>query len=229
MKHPYIVFDLDGTLVESLPGICDGLNRALISLNKAPRTLTEISGMIGLGARSLCAQALGYSCTEDTPEEELYALLNAFTREYPHCWQGKGTHIFPGVPLMLQRLHSRGAKLAILSNKPHDVTELIVQKLFINNVFLPVLGHQEGILPRKPHPAALHHIAKLWNIPTEELILVGDSIHDAKTAQAAGCALALVPWGYSKIEHLLEWRAQHGSPIFGSMENLSNYLLQGKE
>lgn len=195
--QPCIVFDLDGTLADSLPGIAEGLNRALRTLGLPVYPQEAIRGMIGRGAANLCAAALGYADTGLAPQAQLEALHNAFRQEYPHCWQGSAyTHPYPGIPALLEELAALGARMAVLSNKPHDVTLPMVQALFPGIPFEPILGHRPNV-PRKPHPAALQHIAKLWGIPTERIILVGDSAIDAATAQAAGCKLITVDWGYS--------------------------------
>lgn len=226
-SHGNIVFDLDGTLVESLPGIAAGLNAALAELGRPTHPESAVRHMIGQGASNLCAQALGYKQTADAPADEQQALLAAFSRIYPTCWQNKGTLIFPGVVGMLMRLAASGAHMAVLSNKPHEVTAVMVRELFPNLPLSPVLGYQKELYPRKPDPAALHAIAQQWGIPTEELTLVGDSLHDAHTAQNAGCRLVLVPWGYSRMPELLAWRAEHNTPIIGSVPELTRYLMRG--
>ncbi len=216
----YIVFDLDGTLVESLPGIAEGVNRALAAMGRAPHPRSAVRRMIGQGARHLCARALGYADEQAAPAEELRRMHDLFRREYPHCWQGEYTLPFPEIRIMLSRLAAQGVRMAVLSNKPHEVTLPMVQKLFPTTPFSPVLGHSPEF-PRKPHPAALAHIAAQWGVDVSELTLVGDSLHDAHTAANAGCDLALVAWGYADVESLVAW----GAPLFGTVDELLRYLL----
>ncbi len=199
-----IVFDLDGTLVESLPGIAEGLNRALAVLGKTSHPQEAVRGMIGRGAKNLCAAALGYADASLAPAAELEALHAAFRREYPLCWQGQGTTPYEGIAAMLARLAAAGARLAILSNKPHEVTEVMVRTLFPGIPFEPVLGHT-GAFPRKPAPDALLHIAQQWGISPAALTLVGDSLYDARTAANAGAACVLVTWGYAEAQELRVW------------------------
>ncbi len=227
MKYPYIVFDLDGTIVESLPGIAAGLNTALAELGKPLITLAQLRLYIGEGARKLCAQTLGYESEEDAPREEVETLLDIFRREYRESWKEEGTRCFPGIQSMLMKLAACGAHMAVLSNKPHEATCSIVEHLFRGMPLSPVLGYQEGSFPRKPDPAALHHIAAGWGVSTSELILVGDSTHDAQCAENAGCQLALVPWGYARLSDLLELRREKGTPILGTIESLTQYLCTG--
>ncbi len=215
-----LVFDLDGTLVESLPGIAEGLNRALASLGLAPHPESAVRGMIGRGARNLCAAALGYADASLAPVAELDALHAAFSREYPQCWQGQGTTPYAGIAPMLTRLAGVGLRLAVLSNKPHGVTEVMVRALFPSIPFEPVLGHT-GAFPRKPAPEALLHIARSWGVEPAGLTLVGDSLYDARTAANAGAGCALVTWGYADPQELKAW----GCPAFDSVAELSAHLL----
>ncbi len=216
----WLVFDLDGTLVESLPGIAEGLNRALAAVGRPPCTQQEVRGMIGRGAANLCAAALGYADASLAPAAEQEALHAAFRREYPQCWRGRGTQPFPGVYGMLARLVAAGAQVAVLSNKPHEVTEPMVRELFPSIPFEPIMGYT-GAFPRKPDPAALHHIAARWGIGPEQLTLVGDSLYDARTAANAGAGCALVAWGYAEVAQLATWPC----PLFGTVAELAAHLL----
>lgn len=216
----YIVFDLDGTLVESLPGIAEGVNRALAAMGRAGHTRSAVRRMIGQGARHLCACALGYADEAAAPAEELQTMHEHFRREYPHCWQGSYTVPFPEVRIMLSRLAAQGARMAVLSNKPHEVTAPMVQKLFPTTPFSPVIGHSAEF-PRKPSPIALQHIANQWGVDVSQLTLVGDSLHDAHTAANAGCGLALVAWGYADVGPLASTQA----PLFGTVDELLRYLM----
>ncbi len=220
MKN-FIVFDFDGTLVESLPGIAEGLNRALAAVGMSPHPQEAVRGMIGRGAKNLCASALGYADASLAPAAELETLHEAFRREYPLCWQGQGTVPYEGIVAMLTQLAARGARLAILSNKPHEVTEVMVRALFPGIPFEPVLGYT-GDFPRKPAPDALLHIARQWDVSPAELTLVGDSLYDARTAQNAGAACVLVTWGYAAPQELHDWPQ---APAVDSVEALAAHLL----
>ncbi len=227
MKYSHIVFDLDGTIVESLPGITAGLNAALAELGKAQLEASDVRHMIGRGAKELCSLALGYKEGDLAPEQEIESLLDAFRREYRETWKAEGTRIFPGVLPMMMKLSAAGARIAVLSNKPHEATSAIVSTLFCGMPISPVIGYEKGRFPRKPDPAALHFIAQHWGVKTEELMLVGDSIHDAHTAENAGCHLALVPWGYAHLQDLFKIREEHNVPILGTVEGLTHYLVTG--
>lgn len=216
----YIVFDLDGTLVDSLPGIAEGVNRSLRALGLPTHSQEAVRGMIGSGAANLCAKALGYRDAESAPPDELEAMHARFRQEYPRCWQGDYTRPYPWISHMLTLLSAEGAHMAVLSNKPHDVTVPMVRAIFPHIRFEPILGYT-GQYPRKPAPDALLHIAHEWNASPSELTLVGDSLYDARTASNAGCGLALVAWGYACTADLVAWPA----PVFGSVDELKRYLI----
>lgn len=220
MKKHHIVFDLDGTLVNSLPGIAAGVNLALTSMGREPHGEQQVRRMIGQGVRHLAACALGYNDEADAPKDELELFLKAFRKEYATSWQGAGTTPYPGITEMLTRLVSIGAHLAVLTNKPHDVTVPMVQELFRPVPFMPIIGHM-GEIPRKPDPFALQMIAETWKVKPEQITLVGDSLIDARTAANAGSQCALVTWGYGQIRELHDW----GSPTFGTVEELRTHLL----
>ena len=216
----HLVFDLDGTLVHSLPGIAQALNRSLEKLGLPTHPQHAVRLMIGRGAANLCAAAIGYADAADAPADLLEAVHNGFRKEYPNCWQGAMTRVYPGLSILLHRLAAEGTKMAVLSNKPHDVTLPMVQTLFPTIPFNPIQGFT-GEFPRKPDPAAIHHIAGLWGITAADLTLVGDSMYDARTARNAQCPCVLVAWGYSKVRDLME----SGLPVYGSVEALEQALL----
>lgn len=218
--HRYLVFDLDGTLVDSLPGIAEGVNRALASLGRPRHTPEAVRGMIGRGAANLCAAAIGYADASLAPAEELAPMQQAFAREYAHCWQGNFTRPYPGVREMLLALAGQGARLAVLSNKPHEVTLPMVRSLFPEVPFDPIFGFT-GRFPRKPDPAALRCIAEGWGVALPQLVMVGDSRYDALTAENAGCGLLLLSWGYGG--DLSRW----GSAVVPSAAAALERLLGG--
>ncbi|MBR5895612.1 MAG: HAD family hydrolase [Akkermansia sp.] len=216
----HIVFDLDGTLVDSLPGIAEGVNRSLQALGLPTLSREAISRMIGSGAANLCGKALGYEDAAHTPPDKLEAMHAEFRRHYPQCWQYPLTRAYPWVANMLTLLSAEGAELAVLSNKPHDVTEPMVRAIFPHIPFSCIMGYS-GKFPRKPAPDSLQHIASTWGIPTGEITLVGDSLFDARTAINAGCEMVLVAWGYADVAELAALQV----PIFGSVDELRHYLL----
>lgn len=220
--HRFVVFDLDGTLVDSLPGIAEGVNRALASLGLPQHRPEAVRGMIGRGAANLCAAAIGYADASLAPAQELEPMRQAFAREYARCWQGAFTQPYSGVREMLLTLAERGARLAVLSNKPHEVTLPMVRTLFPEVPFEPIFGFS-GRFPRKPDPAGLRCIAEGWGVALPELVMVGDSRYDALTAENAGCGLVLLSWGYGG--DLSRW----GEAVVPSAEAALSRLLGGSK
>lgn len=122
------VFDLDGTLVDSIPGIARGLNLALKALGYPEHSVDAIREMVGKGARELCLASLKGYFNGNVPEETFEAVHRGFMREYPHTWQ-EGTVPYPGIREMLLSLAGEGHPLGVLSNKPHAVTVPLVRHI----------------------------------------------------------------------------------------------------
>ncbi len=196
-----IVFDLDGTLVHSMPGIAVGLNCALACMGRSALTQERVAAIIGCGVRNLCARALGYNDETSAPAEPVDELIAHFRREYSACWRQTAPQPYPGMAELVTELADDGAHLAVLSNKQHEITYDMVREVLGKHVFSPIIGHT-GAFPRKPAPDALLHIAKLWDISPQQLTMVGDSLIDASTARAAGAQLILVDWGYAQGKDL---------------------------
>ncbi len=212
------VFDLDGTLVDSVPGIACGLNLALKKAGFPQHSVEAVCGMVGKGAVELCKAALrGYFNGEPT-EEALNAVHGGFLEEYRHTWQS-GTVPFVGISELLAELAEAGHPLAVLSNKPHEVTVPLVKQVFPNTPFSVVMGFSDKF-PRKPAPDALLHIADVWGVKPAQVCMVGDSAHDGNTALNAGTGLLLVGWGYSSRVALEAFQV----PVCDSMRQLKEAL-----
>jgi phosphoglycolate phosphatase len=195
--HAALIFDLDGTLVESLPGIAASLNRALALHGLPGHGDAAVRGFIGDGARMLVTRAMA-------PGEaalHLESVLRAFAEDYAVSWQ-HGTRPYDGIIGLLADLRARGIPLAVLSNKPHAFTVEIVGKLFPEHTFSAVLGNREG-LPHKPDPAGALEISATLGIAAEHCVLIGDSTMDLDTACNAGMKSIAVTWGYHDRERLL--------------------------
>jgi len=191
-----LIFDLDGTLVESLPGIAASLNRALVSCRLGGHADSDVRRFIGNGSYELARQAVPAGSTVN----EILAVESAFKEDYASTWP-EGTAPYDGIVEMLGQLASGGARMAVLSNKPHPFTVEIVARLFPGIPFDPVLGHRPDA-PRKPHPDAALQIARTWDLAPEECLFIGDSTVDLETGRAAGMQAVAVGWGYHDISAL---------------------------
>ncbi len=195
MKHG-LIFDLDGTLVDSLLGIAASLNRALSASGLPTHPLAAVRGFIGNGARILVQRA----APADAAGTLLDTLEQAFKADYEVTWP-TGTVAYAGISELLATLQARGYPLAVLSNKPHPFTLTIVSQVFPEIDFKVVLGQLAGI-PHKPDPAGAFEIANLLSLLPAECTVIGDSTMDIETARNAGMRSVAVTWGFHDRERL---------------------------
>lgn len=188
--RPGLIFDLDGTLVDSLPGIAASLNRALGRLGLPGHGPAEVRGFIGNGSLELARKAVPAGSPDDLARQ----VEADFKEDYAFTWPD-GTAPYSGVPECLAALAAAGFPLAVLSNKPHDFTVEIVARLFPATAFDPVFGQRPEV-PRKPDPEAALQIARHWGLAPENCRFIGDSTIDLATAAAAGIPAVAVAWGY---------------------------------
>jgi phosphoglycolate phosphatase len=187
-----VIFDLDGTLVDSLPGIAASLNRALAACGLPGHEHRAVRAFIGSGARELARRALP---PEAGGDDALAGRVEAWFRDdYARTWR-EGTVPYAGIPEMLAELAAAGTRLAVLSNKPHAFTVAMVAELLPGPEFAVVLGQREGI-PRKPHPAAALQAVQAMGLGVPDVVVAGDSTIDIETARQAGLAVVAVTWGY---------------------------------
>ncbi len=212
-----LIFDLDGTLVDSLPGIAASLNRALAASGLAAHPPAAVRGFIGDGARMLARRAAPATWAEPRVAE----LEAAFKGDYALTWH-LGTTPFRGVGALLAAAAAAGHPLAVLSNKPHPFTVTMVDALFPDGGFACALGHQAG-RALKPDPAGALEIAAALGLAPADCWLVGDSTMDIETARRAGMGSIGVTWGYHDREALTAAGADH---LAGSVEELGELLLQ---
>lgn len=190
-----LLFDLDGTLIDSLPGIAGALNRSLIASRLPGHELAAVRSFIGDGARMLVERAAA-----EAPLEILDALEAAFKTDYDTSWP-EGTLVYEGITAMLEHFQAAGHPLAVVSNKPHAFTTATVARLFPAIRFAEVCGQRPGI-PHKPDPSGALGIAATLGRAPAECVFVGDSTIDAETARRAGMTFVAVTWGYHDREPL---------------------------
>lgn len=184
-----IVFDLDGTLIDSRHDIADSLNQALSELGYDTFTYDQLPAMLGDGLMALIRRATGV----DDPDE-LTKIRKLYGQHYDTNYVNK-TQLYPTVHDTLQQL-SGTYQLAIYSNKTHYYTVQIAQALDIAPFCQVVQGAAPKLYPLKPHPAGLHRILDQLNVPAAHALMVGDSTHDLEAGQAANMATAAVTYGY---------------------------------
>jgi phosphoglycolate phosphatase len=186
-----LVFDLDGTLIDSRRDITTAINRMRSEYGLPPIPLEAVVTMVGEGARLLVERALD----PEFPPERIDEALARYLEHYRQVCLEQ-TRPYPGVEEMLEAL-SASYPLALLSNKGEALSRQILDGLGLGGFFREILGG--GSLPtRKPDPAGLHLLAGRLGVPVERLMLVGDTWIDAETAHNAGAAFALVEWGFPR-------------------------------
>lgn len=213
--YPYIIFDLDGTLLDSLTDIADSVNHTLLTFDLPQKTTEEIRNAVGNGARNLLIQ-----CVENGEDHPRFEEILLFYQNWyaAHCTQH--TKPFPGIVDLLTQLKAAGSKLAVLSNKPQESTDILCDTHFPNLIDV-VMGEQQGI-PRKPNPQSTLSIMQRFSAKPSQTIFVGDSPVDVKTAQNAGIACVSVGWGLCNPRQLL---LSGASKIAQTSEMLRSFLM----
>jgi phosphoglycolate phosphatase len=192
-----LIFDLDGTLVDSLSGIAASLNQTLTDAGLPTHPLGAVKGFIGNGARILIQRAV----PADVDKGRIRSLELNFKADYEVTWPD-GTLPYDGIPLVLEKLQRRGHPLAVLSNKPHLFTTEIVSKLFPGIHFTAVVGQRDGIA-HKPDPLGALDISNSFGLSPADCTIIGDSTMDIETARHAGMRSAAVMWGFQDRGQLM--------------------------
>ena len=199
MKFKCVIFDLDGTLLDTLDDIADSMNLALKRMGFETYSADKYRYFVGDGVEMLARRAL----PPDRLDEDTVAQAVSLMRdEYAQRWANK-TKLYDGITDMLNGLASRKLALGVLSNKPHDFTKVVVEKLLPDWRFDPVLGARPNV-PKKPNPAAALEIIDQMRIPADEFLYVGDTAVDMQTAVAAGMFPVGAVWGFRTPEELKE-------------------------
>jgi len=191
MTYQAAIFDLDGTLIDSLADLGDAVNRVLARRGFATHPGDAYRMFVGDGAAVLMRRALPPEARDAATHQEC---LQAFLQDYGRNWNVK-TRPYPGIGPLLDELAGRGLKLAVFSNKPDFATQDCVAALLPSWSFDMVLGQREG-RPPKPDPAGALDIARHLEVAPGQTMFVGDSAVDVRTALAAGMLSVGACWGF---------------------------------
>jgi phosphoglycolate phosphatase len=204
MARRAVIFDLDGTLLDTLADIACAMNRVLAGRGLEQHSVTDYRMFVGDGAEMLVRKTLsGHGAGEDM----IGQCLAGFKAVYAECWHVH-TKPYPGIPELLDALDRSGVPMAVLSNKPHELTVSCVAAFLPRWRFASVLGEQAG-RPRKPDPAGAFEIAGCLQVPPQDIVYLGDTATDMQTAIAAGMLPVGALWGFRPAAELLEGGARH--------------------
>ena len=194
--HKAVLFDLDGTLLDTLADLADSTNRALRRFGFAVHPVEAYKTLVGDGAEMLVRRAAGAGISDELAGR----ILAGMREEYAKRWAEK-TRPYEGVGEMLDALAQRHVPMAVLSNKPYEFTRLCVAELLPHWRFAAVRG-ADANTPLKPDPTAALEIAGQFGVDPGEFLYVGDTDTDMKTACAAGMFPVGVTWGFRSAEEL---------------------------
>lgn len=207
-----VAFDLDGTLVDSAPGLTAAVDMALYALELPQAGEARVITWIGNGADVLMERALTWSRQErasqrmaqgkpgvdheDIAQEEQVRMLRKLFDRYYQDTVEEGSFLFPDVATSLAALHAKGLPLALVTNKPTPFVAPLLEALDIARYFGVVIGGDD-VKNKKPHPEPLLLVAERLGLAPAELLFVGDSRNDIQAAQAAGCCSVGLTYGYN--------------------------------
>ncbi|MBP7951035.1 MAG: HAD family hydrolase [Verrucomicrobiales bacterium] len=193
-----VIFDLDGTLLDTLEDLADSMNEALASMGFPVHAVERYRYFVGDGVQMLTERTLP---EEHRTPDILAEVRVRYRAAYGRNWKSK-SRPYDGILPALECLRQCGLPLAILSNKPQQFTELCMEHFFPNDLFYPIFGAREQV-ERKPSPDGALEIANLLGIQPGEMAFIGDTLTDMRTAVAAGMRRIGVAWGFRPVEELL--------------------------
>lgn len=210
-----IIFDLDGTLLDTSKDICENLNKTFKNFSLPNISLEKTLEYVGDGARKLVERAVGHRDPEFV--EKVY---RDFTDRYAKS-DNNLTCLYPNESEVLQNFKNAGIKLAILTNKPQSATERVFAKFLANFGFNIVLGQTE-YHPLKPNPSAVFEILDKFEVEKEDCLFVGDGEPDIQTAKNAGLKCACVLWGFRTKKQLEDAGGNLFVSSFAELEKIVN-------
>ena len=191
MKYKLVIYDLDGTLLDTLEDLGTAVNYALKSKGFPLHTMEEYPLMVGHGVRNLVTSALPEDRRSEEQIDESLAAFKSYYTSHIDVY----TQPYPGMTELVAKLDAAAVRLAVASNKFQSGTEYLVRKFFGGIPFVAILGNREGF-PLKPDPEIVAEVLRKANTTREQAVMVGDSPTDMKTAANGGIRGIAVNWGY---------------------------------
>lgn len=199
MKFKGVIFDLDGTLLDTIEDIADSVNSVLKKHNFKTFPISKYKVFVGDGLETLMKRVVPKKFHN---RKFISKLIRKMKKEYSLRWKNK-TKVYPGVEQMLRKLQNKKVKIAVVSNKEDSFTKLMVKYFFPNIKFCYVVGAKKN-LPIKPNPEGVLKIARKLNISPEEFLYIGDTATDMLTAVNAGMFPVGVRWGFRTKKELVK-------------------------
>lgn len=201
-KIRLIMFDLDGTLVDSVPDLAFAIDAMLLDMGRPFAGLLKVKRWVGNGAAMLVKRALSDNFIPVELDELVYQEGYALFLKYYQQVNGKRSELYPYVLKTLVQLRETIPYLALITNKPEQFTQPLLDRHELPTFDLVICG--DTLATRKPDPAPLLHCLEKLGCTTDETVMVGDSINDIKAAKAAGVPIVCVNYGYHQGENLLD-------------------------
>ena len=215
MNYTTVLFDLDGTLLDTLDDLTDAVNRTLVRYGLPERDRMEVRAFLGNGAKYLMEHA-----APGLEPERFERLLKDYKADYDVNCRIK-TAPYPGMEDLLRTLRANGVKTGIISNKPDSAVQPLYETFFADTMDIAV-GEREGIR-RKPAPDTVLSAMERLNATADRTLYVGDTEVDLETARRAGVDCAAVTWGFRDPEQL---KAAGATMLFDTADALSRYLTE---
>lgn len=204
-RYDTIIFDLDGTLLDTLDDLMDAVNHALGRMGYPPRSREEIREFVGNGVTLLIQRAVPAGTTPEDTEKTL-----ALFKDFYALHMGEKTAVYPGILELLKALRERGYKLAVVSNKFDAAVKTLAEEYFPSLLHTAAGENEAAGVPKKPDPAMVFQVLDSLGATPERAVYVGDSDVDLQTAANAGLPCISVTWGFRDREFL----KGHGATVF---------------
>lgn len=202
MRYQTAIFDMDGTILETLEDMCASVNVTMDHVGYPRRTMDEVRRFVGNGAAKLIER-----CMPAGAEDPRYPAALEFYRAYYDAHAQIKTGPYPGIPELLNQLSREGVRLAVVSNKPDEAVRALTERYF-PSVFPVAIGNRDG-WATKPAPDSVYEAMRLLGARRESTVYVGDSDVDVDTARNAGLDSVIVTWGFRDEDFLRAHGAQH--------------------
>ena len=215
MKYELVLFDLDGTLLNTIDDLGEAVNHAMAQHGFPLRTRSEYTKMVGHGVRNLVMKAL----PDDVRGDE--AVVDAALADFMAYYTAHiDIHTYPyaGMQELVGELHRKGILMAVASNKFQEGTEHLVARFFPDIPFVAVLGNRPGF-PLKPDPEIVNEVLRKTGVGKERVVMVGDSPTDMNTAANSGIKFIAVSWGFRNVKDI------EGLTVVDTAEELKKLLL----